>query len=165
LAIILIPLFWLLAACAVAPEEPQKAERPRSAQLSDEGLEWECHTFPPEVRDFCFQFMAQKRPTAALVDRVEARLASHPCIDSLARWQRLYSFASVRGDPRSVDEDRIAFQFREAGFEEFRSERRVTAPEVWVQVDDRPYNFVSGYFDLRSGELTVDFCGPNIGPS
>jgi hypothetical protein len=154
----------VLAACAVAPEPlSNEADRSLAEQSSDEGIEWQCQTFPPELREGCHQFMALKRPAADLVDRVEARLARHPCIRGLARWQRLYSFARVMGDPRSVDEHRIAFQFREAGFNGFRSERRTTAPEVWVQIDDRPYNLVSGYFDLRSGELSIDFCGANIG--
>jgi hypothetical protein len=153
----------LLTACAVAPDAPSAEPKPSPEELSGEGIEWECRTFPPEIRNYCYQFMALKRPTPDLVDHVEARLATHPCVRDLARWQRLYSFAAVRGNPPSIDETRIAFQFRQAGVEGFRSERRATAPEVWVQVDDRVYDFVSGYFHLKTGEVTIDYCGANIG--
>jgi len=138
------------------------AQQSQATTADDDELEWRCETFEDlYVRGSCERYMAHRRPDHALTDRVEARLASHSCVGDLNRWQRLFSFSTRQDAPREIDESKVAFSFRQAGVEGFRSERRITAPEVWVQIDDRNYDFIVGYFDLATSELTIDHCGPN----
>lgn len=125
-------------------------------------LEWDCPRMDPDSRQLCQRVMALRRPSSDLIDRVEARLTRHPCVKDLSRWQRLYSFAGAApGDPRLVDETRISFKFREAGLYDFIEERRITAPEIWVNLDHRDYELVIGYFDLRNDRRNVEHCGSN----
>jgi hypothetical protein len=104
---------------------------------------------------------ALPRPTNAMVDPIEARLAKVPCIGDVGRWQRLFSFASRPRSPR-VDTGRIDFEFREAGRYDFRAGRRITWPDSWINLDDRSYRYATGWFDRTTGRLRVEYCGPNI---
>src|SRR6218665_3438015 len=135
---------------------PMQAAHP----VNDE-LEPRCDDWRPSDRAHCRQWLAAARPSASVVERLESRLAGHPCVGDLRRWQRVYSFASVRDNLTLGDQSRLAFIFRQAGVQGFVTGRRITAPEIWVQIDDRRYNFVRGYYDLNRGSLTVDYCGSN----
>jgi hypothetical protein len=166
LALWLLPLCASLAACNAAPaeQEPGEGDQVDAAAGADEDdLEWPCASLEEvEGREVCERYTAHRRPPNSLIDTVEARLASNPCVGALDRWQRLYSFANRRGGTRGSDESRVAFSYRQAGVYGFHAERRVTAPEVWQQVDDRRYDFIIGSFNIDTGKITIDYCGPNV---
>ena len=114
----------------------------------------------PEMVERYKRVIGHRRPSAALVDAVEAKIAHDPCVGDLNKWERLYSFGL--DDEREVDENTVLFDFREAGVFGFRAGRRVTAPAEWVNIDDRDYDLVFGKFDRTTGKLVIDACGPNL---
>lgn len=154
-----ISLSFLASACGEAVRQPA------DTQAEEDELDLRCDAMEARARPWCERIRQHRRPAAAVIDRIEERLARHPCVGDLARWQRLYSFemSDRRGaEPAHVDETTVAFMLRQAGVNGFRPVRRVTAPLVWVNVDDRIYDFVSGSFNVASGKLSVDHCGPNV---
>ena len=160
LAVVAFPLCLVVSGCS-ADSENRAVNSSRAQQAAhplDDELESRCDDLAGDQRTYCRQLMVAARPSASLVDRVESRLASHPCVGDLRRWQRLYSFAVTRPSFTASDQSRVAFVFRQAGVYGFVSGRRITAPEICVQIDDRNYNMVSGYYDLRSERLVIEFC-------
>lgn len=107
---------------------------------------------------------AQPQPPAAVVDRIETMLAGRPCIGRLDRWSRTYAFDYDNGT-RRVDDHIIMFHLEEAGTSDVRPGRRVTEPNSWVNLDDRPIRMVDGDFDVSDGRLRIGFCGDNVGAS
>ena len=104
------------------------------------------------------KLLTHRRPQPEIINRVEDRLAREPCVGSLDRWERLYSFGQSGGE---VDESVINFAYREAGRFGFVSGRRITSPDEWVNLDDRPYLIMNGYFVIGTNRLVIRACGPN----
>jgi hypothetical protein len=155
---VMLPMFFA-AACGQTDEEALPAD------ASEDALEWQCDTLPEPGRSRCEKANRHRRPPTALVDSVEARLTTHPCVGQLARWQRLYSFGMPDRslpDAAGVDERMVAFRLREAGVYGFKSERRVTPPLVWVNIDERSYDFVDGSFNVATGEVLIEHCGSKM---
>lgn len=104
----------------------------------------------------------QLRPTDELLNRIETRLMANPCIGALDRWARRYSYG-LDHDRGGLDTDTVWFSMHEAGAYEFRSGRAVLSPrEFGSTVDDRPYRFAAGRFDVHLNQVTVEHCGPNL---
>ena len=116
--------------------------------------------FTPEMVERHKRYTEHRRPSASLIDAVEARIARHPCVGNLSRWERLYSFGL--DDRREVDETTVLFQYAQAGVYGAKASKSVTAPEAWLTPDDREIDFVFGSFDRASGKLNVEYCGPNF---
>lgn len=104
----------------------------------------------------------QPRPTWQLVNQVEAALSREPCIGNLDRWSRSYAFNML--PETTVDTAIVDFHLEGAGGPlGIKPGKRVTAPDAWVRVDDRPIRIVDGDYDLREHRIHVAFCGNNIG--
>jgi hypothetical protein len=106
---------------------------------------------------------AADRPDSAMIDKLERKLSPNPCIGSLARWSRSYSFER---DPESrrVVRRIVTFLYEEAGKFEFKAGRHIFAPgEVPINLDDRQYMIAFGTYDLQSDKIEVGACGPNVG--
>jgi hypothetical protein len=104
------------------------------------------------------KLLTHRRPQPEIINQVENRLSREPCVGSLDRWERLYSFGQSGGE---VDESVINFAYREAGRFGFVSGRRITSPDEWVNLDDRPYLIMTGYFVIGENRLVIRACGPN----
>ena len=104
---------------------------------------------------------AHPLPDDRTVDRLEERLSKHPCIGSLDRWSRRYSFALDHEQGR-VHGEVIWFHLREAGAFEFLADRRIVRPRDDIAPDDRPYLYAHGSYDIRANRATVESCGPNL---
>jgi hypothetical protein len=80
------------------------------------------------------------------------------------RWERRYWFSQA-GQASAPDNSTIDFDFRQAGFEEFRAGRNIhSAPHLGVfDVDDREYNLAVGTYDVKADRLSIEACGPNMG--
>ena len=100
------------------------------------------------------------RPPARLIEEIEQEISLDPCVRSLDRWERLYTFAL--DEQQKVDEDKIVIHFRQAGVHGFKAGRRIGYPLEGVNVDDRQYELVWGSYDRRTGKLSIKFCGPNV---
>lgn len=119
----------------------------------------------------CSSGFVPSRPSEEIIDRLEQRLVEHPCIGSLDRWERHYTYAS---EPfldglfgwrnRWYHYGRIDVDLRQAGFEEFRGGRHVHArsPEHQGSIDDRRYNVAVGQYDVSADRLSLTACGSNI---
>jgi hypothetical protein len=105
----------------------------------------------------------QPRPTPQLVDHIEALLAQVPCIGDLNRWSRSYGYNML--PEKSVDTGIVDFHLEEAGTPGVKPGRHITAPDSWVNLDDRPIKMAEGDYDLKEDRMRVGFCGNNvIGP-
>ena len=104
-------------------------------------------------------------PEPADVERLEARLAQHPCIGPLADWERNYRYSRKTGlfSPHSLnpDIDVIEFHLRRAGTIAISPGRNVMAPAPsgdWP--DSNPIQSVDGKFTLSSSSLNISPCTP-----
>ena len=85
-------------------------------------------------------------PNAAVVERLEAKLAQHPCVASLEDWERNYRFSRKAGFvfPGSLnpDLDVIELHLRRAGTVTIRPGRNVMTPGPGGDWPDsrRPYS-------------------------
>jgi hypothetical protein len=97
------------------------------------------------------------------VDRLEAKLASQPCVGDLQKWERNYRYGMSRRMfwPQSdyVDLDVIEFHFRSAGTIAIRPERNlVGASENRDWRDSSPIQTIDGSFVISSGRLKMTNC-------
>jgi hypothetical protein len=106
----------------------------------------------------------QPRPPVEIVNRIERVLEKEPCVGRLDRWARFYAYNEDTPTktlyPKIVD-----FQLEEAGKFGVQPGRRITEPNSWVTIDDRPLMIVSGDFDLSENRIRIAFCGNNVGPA
>jgi hypothetical protein len=108
-------------------------------------------------------------PSEVDIDRLESAIQSTKCIGWLDRWERHYFFrskpAQAGGYPhvRIVDESQIEFIYRQAGFAEFQARRLIHGDgSTVVAIDDRPYLYASGSYDVKSGRAALKYCGSNV---
>jgi len=119
---------------------------------------------PPETSMGKYQHWAttQPRPTQQIIDRIEGVLSREPCIGSLARWSRKYSY-DYDSKAQALYPDIIRFELDEAGKFGVQPGRRAAEPSVLVGIDDRPIKMASGDYDLKDGRLHIFYCGNNFG--
>ena len=100
-------------------------------------------------------------PSDDVVNLIEQKLSSEPCIGSLGSWSRRFAYGF---DPRTggVDRRTISFLFQEAGKYEFREGRFIVEPDAFITIDDRPYRIATGTYAPDTGRLELSSCGPNI---
>ncbi len=115
-----------------------------------------------------------RTPDARLVDEIELKLPSVPCVGPMQRWERHYHFGSKPSSLASLltfgTSDRW-FNYRsldigyfQAGFEEFRA-RRIRHHgfnEKQLVLDDRDYDLVFGHYDIPTHTAYLWACGPNL---
>lgn len=100
-------------------------------------------------------------PPASAVDQIEKQLSSTPCIAPLDGWFRRYEYA-LDHDRGEVNTNVVEFTLQEAGKYEFKAGRIIGKPGEGLMIDDRPYKYANGTYDLRTNRLAVSFCGPNL---
>ncbi len=98
-----------------------------------------------------------------LMDMIEAKISASPCIGSLAKWEREYSYKAWMENGRiyHVDTMTIVFHFAEAGRFEFRPGRHFIIDPPLPMIDDRSYKVAYGEFDLETQQVTNATCGLN----
>jgi hypothetical protein len=114
----------------------------------------------------------RRSPDTRLVDAVESKLRKVPCVGSLDRWERHFTYSSkwsflayvlsLGTSDRWFDYSKLRVRFYQAGFEEFRT-GRIIGQEKPPAADDREFNLVFGDYDIPSHTLTIWACGPNMG--
>ncbi len=116
-----------------------------------------------------------RTPDARLVDQVEAKLPSVPCVGPMRRWERHYEYDSTPSLLASLltlgTSDRwfnyasLKISYYQAGFEEFRTGRfRHRGVETRsFDLDDRDYSLVFGHFDIPTHKAHLWACGSNVG--
>ncbi len=135
----------LLMSCSESPDQPEDPQLERRIQL-DRRLKASIQTHPlPPVR---------------LVARIERGLQNDPCIGSMARWYRRYSYG-LDHERGVVDPNIVWFTFHQAGAYQFRAGRSIQEPREDDSLDDRPYLVASGTYDVAADRLAVEMCGPN----
>jgi hypothetical protein len=104
-------------------------------------------------------------PRAEDVERLEAKVASHPCVGDLNGWERNYRFAHKRHMfwPESdyPDFDIIEFHFRRARTITIAPARnliRTSEGRDWV--DSASIQTIDGSFRVTTGELHMRRCKP-----
>ncbi len=115
----------------------------------------------------CSAGIAPTKPSNDAIDRLETKLSGAPCIGPLGYWDRRYSYESSPLRPglghldRWYDYRTIRFEFFEADGAFFKSGRhRYGRPNFSLYVDGK-LKFASGTYNIASGKLTIDFCGPD----
>jgi len=103
------------------------------------------------------------KPEAADVDRLEQALRGQPCIGDLSRWERHYQYAVSRAWLRPADTDHIDFTFYQAGVGHFVAGRRIESQDGLLY--DGPAEVADGQYDVRTGAVTVEYCGSNFPPA
>lgn len=99
----------------------------------------------------------------ALMDKMERAISAQPCIGSMDKWHRRYSYkAWMEGAVYHRDTMTIAFVLAEAGrFEFLRGRQFVVSPKP-PMIDDRSYKVAYGQYDLETGRVTLTGCGLNM---
>jgi hypothetical protein len=110
-------------------------------------------------------------PDTALIEEIEAKLQTVPCVGPMSRWERHYTFSSkpslmatllsFGANHRWFHYQTIDIAYYQAGFEEFRAGRVVGRSEP-PGADDRQYNLVFGHYDIPSHTAYLWACGPNM---
>jgi hypothetical protein len=106
-------------------------------------------------------------PNNADVARVDRALSQVPCIGKPELWQREYQYrTTLRNLPVSLwwlDRNTIDFHLTKAGeFADAGVHPKTPDPPFARIVDDTPTDLAWGSYNLRSGRLQMDFCGPNF---
>ena len=103
-------------------------------------------------------------PSIEDVHKLETKVATHPCVRGLQRWERNYRFAVDRRLfwPQSdyVDRNVIEFHFRGAGTIVIRPERNLIASDSRDWRDSAAIQTIDGFFVINSGRLRVAGCKP-----
>ena len=104
-------------------------------------------------------------PKAQDVDRLEAMIATHPCVRKVDDWERNYRFGMSRRLfwPQSdhPDFDVIEFHYRRVGTLEIKAARnRFGYDESGDWPDSSPIRTVDGSFAISSGRLNIRRCRP-----
>ena len=101
-------------------------------------------------------------PAAADIEQLESRLAAHPCIGYLARWERNYRFSRKAGflSAHSLypDLDVIEFHLRPVGTVRITAGRNVLQPRSADWPDSSPIKAIDGRYTLSSGALSLTGC-------
>jgi hypothetical protein len=63
---------------------------------------------------------------------------------------------------KTVDTGIVDFHLDEAGTPGVKPGRQITAPDSWVNLDDRPIKMAAGDYDLEEDRIRVGFCGNNV---
>src|SRR4051794_34575586 len=113
-----------------------------------------------------------KAPDARLANEIEAKLRTVPCVGSMNRWERHYTFSSkpslraaamtFGSSNRWFNYNVIDIAFYQAGFEEYR-EGRYLGDSRLPGADDRQYDLVFGHYDIPTHTASLWACGPNVG--
>jgi len=87
-------------------------------------------------------------------------------------WERHYIFASkpsllvtiltLGSQSDWFDYNHVDLSYFEAGAYEFRSRRIIDTPVDRMRIDDRPFDFVFGDYDVRQRKGVVTGCGSNM---
>lgn len=102
-------------------------------------------------------------PPSWVLDKLEQKAGAVPCIGSLKRWERRYSYKSwMTKTIYSVDIATIEFTYFEADKFEFKSGRRFYVDQPQTMLDDRSYRIAHGYYHLLEDRITYATCGPNV---
>ena len=99
------------------------------------------------------------------VDRLETKIATHPCVREVEGWERNYRFGMSRRFfwPQSdhPDFDVIEFHYRRVGTLEIKAARNYFTTDAsgdWP--DSSPIRTVDGSFAITSGQLSIRRCQP-----
>jgi hypothetical protein len=106
----------------------------------------------------------QPRPPRQVVDRIEALLAKEPCIGALGQWSRTYAYDEDM-QTNTLYPDIVDFDLKAAGKFGVEPGLHLTEPNSWVAIDDRPIKMAWGDYKVANNQLTIGFCGSNVGPS
>lgn len=105
----------------------------------------------------------QTLPRSEDVERLEAKVSSHPCVGNLGEWERNYRFgmSSRMFWPQSdhPDLDIIEFHYRKVGSFTIRPERNLARPSAgrdWR--DSSSIQTIDGSYKISSGRLNVASC-------
>jgi hypothetical protein len=114
-----------------------------------------------------------RAPDARLADEIEAKLSKIGCIGPMSRWERHYSYSARPSTLATMltlgrsnlwfNYNSIEIDYRQAGFEEFRSRRVLYSGLEPVAIDDRNYDLVLGHYDVPARTAYIWACGPNSG--
>ena len=104
-------------------------------------------------------------PSEQQIAAVETRLASHPCIGTLASWERNYRFGMSKRMfwPQSdhPNFDVIEFHLRRAGSVEIAPGRAGFSTGSGDWPDSSSIQSIDGSFAISSGRLNVGRCKPD----
>ena len=102
-------------------------------------------------------------PSESDIQRLETKLARHPCIGKVDAWERNYRYkrnASVFWSDHQ-DFSVIEFHFRKAGTMTVAPARRILGPSDSLDwPDSAPIQSLSGVFNAKSGTTRVNKCTP-----
>jgi hypothetical protein len=112
----------------------------------------------------------QRFPRFEDILALEAALPSDPCVNQSAGWERRYFFlgrAPTEHGQRQMlqgttsiemvrDPDVIVFDYREAGFAEFKLRRRILdrEPDGYFGIDDRGYAGMGGVYRISTARFS-----------
>jgi hypothetical protein len=113
-----------------------------------------------------------RTPGEGLASEIEAKLSKVPCIGSMSRWERRYSYSSRPSDLAKIltfgssgrwyKYNSVEIDYRQAGFDEFRAGRVFYRGAGPFEIDDRQYNLVLGHYNTATHTAYVWACGPNF---
>jgi hypothetical protein len=96
------------------------------------------------------------KPSEQLVKRIEARLATDPCLKNIANMRRTYSYAH-RG--WKIDPNRVDVDVQLAGFDGLPAGRFIINPPKTVRIDDRERFGASATYVVNIDTLDIWACG------
>lgn len=101
-------------------------------------------------------------PDESTIALIEAKLAAHPCISDLNKWERNYRFAKPTGlsaYTANIDHGVVDFHLRRAGTVAILPGRIVLSRHDFGDWPDGPYvQSVDGQFDTRTHALRMPRC-------
>lgn len=109
----------------------------------------------------CSQERHSPMPREADIQRLEARLANHPCVGELDGWERNYRYKRTASAfwTDNTDFSVIEFHFRQAGTITLAPVRRIIGPDNSADwPDSRAIRSVSGVFNTKSGTARLAKC-------
>ena len=112
----------------------------------------------------CSAGSEESLPDDAYINLIERKLAEHPCVGDLAKWERNYRYAKATGISAytaNADFDVIEFHLRRAGTTTIDPGRNVMRRgEVDGWPDGKYIRFIDGRYKIGENRMRLSRCAP-----